>query len=58
MTCFMDELWQYITPTAGNIDDAMLDCSMIISKYGALAPAIGAAIMSTYSPNHPIVWYD
>lgn len=58
MTCFMNELWQYITPVAGNIDYAMLDCSMIISKYAALAPAIGAGILSSYPANYSITWYD
>ena len=58
MTCFMDELWQYIMPISGSIDSGMLDCSMIISKYGALSPAIGAAILSNYPANYSIVWYE
>lgn len=58
MTCFMDELWQYITPSAGSIDSGMLDCAMIISKYGALAPTIGAGILSNYPANHSITWYE
>lgn len=58
MTCFMDELWQYIIPVMGSIDSGMLDCSMIISKYGALAPAIGAGILSSYPANYSIVWYE
>ena len=52
----MDELWNYITPSSSNVDYGRLDCELIKSKYGALAPTIGAAILSTYPPNENIVW--
>lgn len=58
MTCFMDELWQYITSSVGSIDSGALDCAMVISKYGALAPTIGAGILSNYPANYSIVWYE
>ena len=58
MTCFMDELWQYITSSVGTIDSGALDCAMVISKYGALAPTIGAGILSNYPANYSIVWYE
>lgn len=56
ITSLMDELWSYITPSNGNVDYGRLDCQLIKSKYGALAPTIGAAILSTYPPNENIVW--
>lgn len=56
ITCLMDELWQYITPSNGNLDYGRLDCAMITSKYGALAPTIGAGILSTYPVNENIEW--
>lgn len=56
ITCLMDELWSYITPSSSNVDYGRLDCELIKSKYGALAPTIGAAILSTYPPNENIVW--
>lgn len=58
MTCIMDEVWGYISYPTGNIDEGLLDCSKIISKYGALAPTIGAGILSTYLPNESIEWPD
>lgn len=58
MTCIMDEVWGYISYPEGNIDEGLLDCSKITSKYGALAPTIGAGILSTYMPNESIVWPD
>ena len=56
ITSLMDELWQYITPSNSSMDYGRLDCSMINSKYGPLAPTIGAAILSTYPPNENIEW--
>lgn len=56
ITSLMDELWQYITPSNSNVDYGRLDCAMIKSRYGALAPTIGAAILSTYSANESIEW--
>lgn len=56
ITSLMDELWNYITPSSSNVDYGRLDCELIKSKYGALAPTIGAAILSTYPPNENIVW--
>lgn len=55
-TSLMDELWSYITPSSSNVDYGRLDCELIKSKYGALAPTIGASILSTYPPNENIVW--
>ena len=56
ITSLMDELWNYITPSSSNVDYGRLDCELIKSKYGALAPTIGASILSTYPPNENIVW--
>lgn len=56
ITSLMDELWQYITPSNSNVDYGRLDCALIKSKYGALAPTIGAAILSTYPANESIEW--
>lgn len=56
MTCFISKAWSYIKPTVGELDYAFLDCSMILSKYGALAPSIGAAILSTYPADELIEW--
>jgi len=56
MTCFMTKAWSYIEPTVGELNYAFLDCQMILSKYRALAPSIGAAILSTYSADELIEW--
>ena len=58
MTCIMDEIWGYISYPEGNVNEGFLDCSKIVSKYGALAPTIGAGILSTYLPNASIEWPD
>ena len=56
MTCFMTKAWSYLEPTVGDLDYAILDCQTVLSKYGMLAPSIGAAILSTYAPNEPVEW--
>lgn len=56
MTCIMDDLWGYITYPQSNLEEGFLDCTKITSKYGALAPAIGAGILSTCMPNEGIEW--
>ncbi|GAA6407903.1 MULTISPECIES: ROK family protein [Blautia] len=56
MTCFITKAWSYIKPTVGEMDYAMLDCQMILSKYAALAPSIGAAILSTFPADELIEW--
>lgn len=58
MTCIMDEVWGYISYPTSDIDEGLLDCNKIVSKYGALAPTIGAGILSTYLPNESIEWPD
>ena len=47
MTCFITKAWSYLEPTVGEMNYAFLDCQLILSKYAALAPSIGAAILST-----------
>lgn len=56
MTCIIDEVLNYIVYPSGNNEAGLLDLSRIISKYGALAPTIGAGILSTYLPNESIEW--
>lgn len=56
MTCIMNEIWRYLFYPTGNLDEALLDCNKIVSKYGALAPTIGAGILSTYFQNESIEW--
>lgn len=56
MTCIMNEIWNYLRYPTGNLDESLLDCDKIVSKYGALAPTIGAGILSTYLPNESIEW--
>ncbi len=56
MTCIMNEIWKYLLYPTGNFDESLLDCDKIVSKYGALAPTIGAGILSTYLPNESIKW--
>lgn len=56
MTCIIDEVWNYIIYPSGNNEKGLLDLSTIVSKYAALAPTIGAAILSTYFPNENIEW--
>lgn len=58
ITCIMDELWGYISYPVSNIEEGLLDCSKIKSKYGALAPTIGAGILSIYTANESIEWPD
>lgn len=56
MTCFITKAWSYLEPTVGDMNYAFLDCQMILSKYAALAPSIGAAILSTYPADELIEW--
>lgn len=56
MTCIIDEVLNYTIYPSGNNEKGLLDLSKIISKYGALAPTIGAGILSTYFPNENIEW--
>lgn len=56
MTCFMTKAWSYLEPTVGELNYAFLDCQMVLSKYKALAPSIGAAILSTYPADEIIEW--
>ena len=56
MTCIIDEVLNYITCFLENDEVGLMDLSKIISKYGALAPTIGAGILSTYLPNENIEW--
>ncbi len=56
MTCIMNEVWNYLRYPTGNLGESLLDCDKIVSKYGALAPTIGAGILSTYLPNESIKW--
>lgn len=56
ITSLMDSLWQYIPSSNSNVDYGRLDCALITSKFAALSPAIGAAILSTYPANSNIEW--
>ena len=56
MTCFIESVWPYLKPTNIELNYAMTDCPMILSNYEALAPAIGAAILSTYPADEAINW--
>ncbi len=56
MTCFITKAWSYLEPTVGEMNYAFLDCQLILSKYAALAPSIGAAILSTYPADELIEW--
>lgn len=56
MTSLLEELWSYITPSIGQSNIAVNDCSMIVSNFGSLSPTIGAAILSTYPANAQITW--
>lgn len=48
LTVLMDELWKYLNPViaANTIAYTTKDCSIVVSSYGPLAPAIGAAMSS------------
>lgn len=56
MTCFIQEAWSYLQPTNSELNYAMTDCPMILSNYAALAPSVGAAILSTYPAHELIEW--
>lgn len=53
---FYNKGWSYLEPTVGEMNYAFLDCQLILSKYAALAPSIGAAILSTYPADELIEW--
>lgn len=44
MTYIIDKVLNYIVCLSENNEAGLLDLSRIISKYGALAPTIGAGI--------------
>lgn len=56
ITCIMNEIWRYLSYPTGSLDEALLDCDKIVSRYGALAPTVGAGILSTYLQNESIEW--
>lgn len=56
MTCFIEEAWPYIKPTYSELNYTLLDCPMILSNYGSLAPSVGAAILSAYPAHELIEW--
>ena len=56
MTCFIEEAWSYLKPQNKELNYAMIDCPMILSNYAALAPSVGAAILSTYRLHELIEW--
>ena len=56
MTCFIEDAWPHIKLGNGELNYRTVNCTRILSKYGALAPSIGAAILSTYNPNDIIEW--
>lgn len=56
MTCFIEEAWSYLKPTNSELNYALIDCPMILSNYAALAPSVGAAILSTYPAHELIEW--
>ena len=56
MTCFIEEAWSYIKPINSELNYALTDCPMILSSYAALAPSVGAAILSTYPAHELIEW--
>lgn len=60
LTQFMDKLEKYIYNEKSNnpISYANSNCSLLTSTYGALAPSIGAAILSSFTGiNDSIIWY-
>lgn len=56
ITCFIERAWSYLKPAAGDLDYAQVDCPMILSRYEALAPSVGAAILSTYPSGAMVEW--
>lgn len=56
MTCFIEEAWSYLKPQNAEMNYARIDCPMILSSYAALAPSVGAAILSTYPAQELIEW--
>lgn len=56
MTCFIEEAWSYLKPKSTEMNYARIDCPMILSNYAALAPSVGAAILSTYPAHELIEW--
>lgn len=58
LTVLMDELWKYLNPiiASNKITYTTTDCSIIVSSYGPLAPAIGAAISSANADSTDISW--
>lgn len=58
ITTFMDELSNYLyeEKSKNTIGYTNVDCSMVVSNYGALAPSIGAAITSSFDEDYEIVW--
>ena len=56
MTCFIEEAWSYLKPQNAEMNYARIDCPMILSNYAALAPSVGAAILSTYPAQELIEW--
>lgn len=57
ITCLIDEeAWSYLKPANSELNYAVTNCPMILSNYAALAPSIGAAILSTYPPHELIEW--
>lgn len=60
LTQFMDDLEKYIYNEKSNnpISYASSNCSLLTSTYGALAPSVGAAILSSFTDvNDSIIWY-
>jgi len=55
MTCLMDHVWPYIQSNQNNKPQTI--CDRTKSQYKALAPTIGAAIMSNHGTNADIRWY-
>ncbi|MDY3022994.1 MAG: ROK family protein [Blautia sp.] len=53
-----NDLWNYINEEFGNINlqYTRSNCDTILSTYGVLAPAIGAAICSAYEDENEIIW--
>lgn len=56
MTCFIEEAWSYLKSPNTEMNYARIDCPMILSSYAALAPSVGAAILSTYPAHELIEW--
>lgn len=59
LTVFMNELSKYLyeEKSKNHIGYTNSDCTMITSSYGALAPSIGAAILSSIPKDNNLIYW-